>query len=153
MNPMRKFRLLSLSVPLLLTLPGIGLCDGIGDCRTVAAILSVYPPLEVVASAAPVRSALDATERPGCRVRASGPTELIFGEVDPAEAVGIYFAGTGWEEDARLAADGPGTMSFAFRREGILCRTEGGAHAWVEDGESFMSDRYEIAVECAPQPE
>lgn len=150
---MRKSRLLSLSVPLLLALPGIGLCDGIDDCRTVAAILSVYPPLEVVASAAPVRSAPDAAERPGCRVQASGPTALIFGEVDPAEAVGIYFAGTGWEEDARLSADGPGTTSFAFRRGGMMCRTEGGAHAWIEDGESFMSDRYEITVECTPQPD
>ena len=150
---MRKSRFLSLSVPLLLALPGIGLCDGIDDCRTVAAILSVYPPLEVVASAAPVRAAPDAAERPGCRVQASGPAARIFGEVDPAEAVWIYFAGTGWEEDARLSADGPGTMSFAFRRDGVLCHTEGGAHAWLEDGEAFVSERYGIEVACAAHPE
>ena len=72
----------------------------------------------------------------------------LAGEVDPAEALRRHFEGTGWEEDARLAADGPGTTAFAFRKSGISCRAEGGAHAGIEDGKPFRSDRYELTVEC-----
>jgi len=150
---MRKRRLLPMAVAFLLLFPGPGLCEGNGSCKTIAAILSVYPALEVRKSEGPVRSLRDATEHPGCSVHASGPTALILGDVDPAEALRRYFSGSGWEEDLRLAADGPGTTSFAFRKEGVFCRTSGGAHSWIEGGETFTSERYELTVECAPEPE
>ena len=149
---MRKRPILPMAVAFLLFIPGSGLCEGNGSCRTIAAILSVYPALEVRKSEGPVRSLRDATERPGCRVHASGPTALILGEVDPAQALMRYFFDSGWEEDLRLTADAPGTTSFVFRKEGVFCRTSGGAHSWIEGGETFTSERYELTVECAPEP-
>jgi hypothetical protein len=147
---MRKSRLLLLSVLPLLFLPDAGLCGGTDACRIVAAILSVYPPMDVGVSGSPAGIP---GEPAGCLVLASAPTALIYGEVAPAEAVRGYFVGTGWEEEPRLSADGPGTVAFAFRGNDTLCRAEGGAPAWIEDGEWFMSDRYELAVECAPRPD
>jgi hypothetical protein len=150
---MRKSLLLPLSAVFLTFHPGSGSCGEIGACRTIAAILSVYPPLDVRKSEGPVGSLPDGTERPGCRVHASGPAARISGEVDPADALRNYFSGSGWKEDDRFAADGPGITSFAFRKEGVFCRAAGGAHSWVEGGRAFTSEKYEITVECASLPE
>jgi hypothetical protein len=122
-----------------------------GTCRTIAAVLSVYPPLEVRKSEEPVRDVQRISERPGCRVLASGPTSGMFGEIDPAEAVRGRFQGDGWMEDIRYAADGPGTTSFAFRKNRILCTVSGGAHSWIEDGKTFTSERYGIEAACVSE--
>lgn len=150
---MRKTCLQPLSVLLLLLLPATGLCEGIAGCATIAGILSVYPPMTVRKSEGPVGSFRNGGELPGCRVQASCPTALISGEVDPADALRIYFAGTGWSEDDRLAADGPGVTAFVFRKGGISCRVEGGAHSWIEGGKTWTAERYDISVECARRPE
>ncbi|MBP2668498.1 MAG: hypothetical protein H6Q80_700 [Deltaproteobacteria bacterium] len=164
---MGKRHLLSLAVTFLFCFPGFGLCEGAdadrpngadpparvdarGTCATIAAILTVYPPLEVRRSDGPVRDSRTFAEHPGCRVLVSGPTALIAGEVDPADAVRVFFAGTGWEEDIRLAADGPGTTSFVFRKNGIFCQLRGGANSWIEDGKTFTSETYELEAGCVP---
>ena len=167
---MWKRRLLSLAVAFPLCLPYAGLCGGIesgrrngdhrpvpvsarGTCATVASILAVYPPLAVRRSEGPVRDERTGADSPGCRVRVSGTAALIAGEVDPGEALRLFFAGTGWEEDIREAADGPGTTSFAFRKDGVYCRLRGGAHSWVEDGKTFTSETYEFEAACVPLSE
>jgi hypothetical protein len=167
---MGKRRLLSLTATFLLSLPGVGLCEGndpghrdganqpvpvtaTGTCATIAAILSVYPPLVVRRSEGPVRDILTGAESPGCSVLVSGPSALIAGEVDPAYALRIHFHGTGWEEDNRYAADAPGTTSFAFRKNGISCQAHGGAHSWIEDGVTHTSEKYELEAGCVSQPD
>jgi len=102
---MRLPRLLLLVIPLMFCLPGAGLCGKedagnptgrgrpipemvLGTCRTIAAILSVYPALEVRKSEETIRDLQGIPERPGCRVIASGPTSGIAGEIDPAEEAG-----------------------------------------------------------------
>ncbi|MFZ2224917.1 MAG: hypothetical protein WAV26_09570 [Candidatus Deferrimicrobium sp.] len=51
-------------------------------------------------------------------------------------------------EEIRYAADGPGTTSFAFRKDGMLRRVSGGAHSWIEGGKHFTSERYELEADC-----
>jgi hypothetical protein len=121
-----------------------------GTCETIAAILAVYPALEVRKSEGPVRVSQDIPERSGCRVFASGPASGVAGEIDPAESVRVQFRWDGWIEDTRLAADGPGTSSFAFRKNGVLCMVSGGAHSWIEDGKTFTSERYDLKAACVP---
>lgn len=166
-GPMRSLRLFSLVMSFMFLLPRAGLCEGkdaghtngarrpipgkvSGTCRTIAAILVVYPTLEVRKSEETIRNVPGIPERPGCRVVASGPVSGIAGETDPAEAVKGQFQGDGWVEDIRYAADGPGTTSFAFRKNGILCRVTGGAHSWIEGGKHFTSDRYDLEAGCVP---
>ena len=147
---MRSSRLLCLAVFLPLLAPCPGRCEE-EPCRTVGAMLSVYPALDVRRSQAPPTASPDGRQRPGCRVHASGPAAMLAGEVDPAEAVRRYFHGTGWEEDARPTADGPGTTSFAFRKAGMSCRTSAGARSRLEGVNTSGSDRYGITVECVPR--
>jgi hypothetical protein len=167
---MRLQRLVLVVIPFMLFLPGAGLCEGkdaghpngmhqpnpdkvMGTCKTIAAILAIYPTLEVRKSEGPVRDLQGITERPGCRITAFGPASGIAGEIDPAEAVRGQFQGDGWMEDIRYAADGPGTTSFAFRKNRILCRVSGGAHSWIEDGKTFTSERYELEAGCVSDPD
>jgi hypothetical protein len=150
---MRIRRHLSLTVAIFLSFPGLGLCEVYSSCGTIAAILAVYPTMDVWKSEGPVRSPRDATEHPGCRIHASSPTALLSGEVDPAEALRRYFSDSGWEEDSQFAADGPGTTSFAFRKRGVLCLASGGAHSWIDDGRISTSETYELTVECSLQPD
>jgi hypothetical protein len=166
---MRLPRLLLLVMPFMLFLSGTGLGEGkdagrpkgmsqtvtdkvSGTCRTIAAILAVYPALEVRKSKEPVRELQGIPERPGCRIIASGPASGIVGEIDPAESVRGHFRGKGWKEEISYSADGPGTTSFAFRNDGILCRVSGGAHSWIEDGKPFTAERYELEAECVSEP-
>jgi len=109
--------------------------------------------MEVRKAEGPVRDVQGISERPGCRIVASGPTSGISGDIDPAEAVRSWFQGGGWMEDIRYAADGPGTTSFAFRKNRILCRVGGGAHSWIEDRESFTSERYDLEAGCVSDPD
>ncbi|HBO68923.1 MAG TPA: hypothetical protein DD658_01760 [Deltaproteobacteria bacterium] len=58
----------------------------------------------------------------------------MTGEVPPDEPIRFLLGESGWEVDSRYSADGPGTTSFALRKNGILCLFTGGAHSWTEDG-------------------
>lgn len=167
---MRLQRLLLLVVPFLFCLYGAGLGEGkdashpegksqptpekaTGTCKTIAAILAVYPALAVRKSEGAVQQFQNISERPGCRILAFGPTSGISGEVEPAEAVRGLFQGDGWTEETRYSADGPGTASFAFRKNGILCMVSGGAHSRMEDGKAFTSERYELEAGCVSDPD
>lgn len=167
---MKLRRLLLPVISLMFFLPGAGICGRndagnpngmsqtipdkvLGTCQTIAAILSVYPTLEVRKSEEPIRDLQANPERPGCRIIAFGPTWGIAGEIDPAEAVRGHLEGTGWMEEIRYAADGPGTTSFAFRKNRMLCRVSGGAHTWIEDGKPFTSERYELEAGCVSDPD
>lgn len=124
-----------------------------GRCNTIAAIVAVYPAFEVQTKKGRIRDLQGIRELSGCRVTATGPASGIAGEIDPAEAIRIQFQGDRWVEDIRYAADGPGTTSFVFRRNGVWCRTNGGAHSWIEDGKIFASERYELEMECVSDPD
>jgi hypothetical protein len=167
---MRNRRPMVLAVPFLLFLSGAGFSQErapghpcgerfaapemtAGPCRTIAAILSVYPALDVKMPPGAVRDLKDGTERPGCRVHASGPTSGIAGEVRPDQAVRDLLGQSGWEEDPLYGADGPGTTSFAFRKDDVLCMAGGGAHSWIEDGKILTADRYEIEAGCVAEPD
>lgn len=158
-----------LAITFMVFLPGTGMCGGKdaghpngmdrsipekvkGTCATIAAILSVYPTLEVGKSEGPDRDYQGIPERRGCRMIAFGPASGLAGEIDPAEAVRGWLRGDGWTEDMRYAADGPGTTSFAFRKYGILCRVSGGVHSWIEGGKTFTSERYNLEAGCVPDP-
>lgn len=124
-----------------------------GSCRTIAGILSIYPVLEVRTSEGPVRGLLDGKKRYGCRVHASGPTSGLTGEVPPDQPIRFLLGEDGWEEDPLYAADGPGTTSFALRRNGILCLFSGGAHSWIENGKIETSESFAFEAGCVAEPE
>lgn len=157
-----------LALPVLIGLSGAALCqEKTGDhangkkhpipetardsCRTIAAILAVYPTLEVRLSEGAVRDPQDGAERFGCRVHASGPTSGMTGEVQPEESIRFLLGESGWEEDPRYAADGPGTTSFALRKRGVLCFFSGGAHSWIEDGKTWTSESHDFEAGCAAE--
>ncbi len=167
---MRVQRLLLPVILFLVCLPGTGLCEGndaalpngndppipetaMATCQSIAAILAAYPALEVRTSEEVVQDLRDRSEGFGCRVLSSGPTSGIDGEVEPADAARGLLQGEGWKEDLHYAADSPGTTSFAFRKQRILCMASGGAHSWIEDGKIFTSERYEFDVACVSDPE
>jgi hypothetical protein len=156
---------LALAVSLLIGLPWAGLCgekpfgpssgetpaalERKGEsCRAIAAIVSVYPTLEVWKSEVSVRDAENGSESPGCRVYAAGPTALIAGEVPPEVAVRQLLGQSGWNEDPNYSADGAGTTSFALRNGGILCLVNAGAPSGFEDGEFFTDEIYEFDAIC-----
>ena len=160
---------LLLVIAFIFFLPGAGLCGGkdvgnpngmsqpisdkvSGACQKIAAIFAEYPALEVRESEGPVRGPQDISELSGCRIIAFGPASGVAGEIDPAEAVRGRFQGDGWTEDPRYSADGPGTTSFVFRKGRIMCGVSGGAHSWIEDGKTIISERYELEAWCASNP-
>lgn len=121
-------------------------------CTTIAAILSIYPTLEVRTSEGSAPGRQDDSERPGCRVLAAGPASGLAGEVRPDEALRGLMRQAGWEEDLRHSADSPGATSFALRKEGIVCSVRGGAHSWIEDGKTVTAATYELEARCAVDP-
>jgi hypothetical protein len=165
---MKKRFVLALAVPFLIGVPWAGLGgektsgpysgEGPaalekteGSCRTIAAILHVYPALEVRKSGKSVRDAGIESGSPGCRVHASGPTSAIAGEVAPDVAVRQLLEQGGWEEDPRYSADGAGTTSFALRNGGILCLVSAGAPSGFEDGKFFTDEIYELDARCVAE--
>jgi len=166
---MKKRRPMVLAAPFLLVLSGAGFSQeraaghpggerasasetAAGSCRTIAAILSVYPTLEVRTSEGAIRDGRDGSERPGCRVHASGPASGVAGEVPPEESIRFLLGEFGWKEDFRHAADGPGTSSLALRRNGLFCTFRGGARSPVENGKILAADRYEGMAVCFSEP-
>lgn len=123
-----------------------------GSCRTIAAILSVYPSLEVRTSEGSIRDDRDGTERPGCRIHASGPASGVDGEVPPEESIRFLLGESGWEEEFRHAADGPGTAFLALRRNGLFCTFRGGERASGETGKIVAAGRYESTAACFAVP-
>jgi hypothetical protein len=166
----KKRVVLALAVTFLIGIPWAGLCgettsgpssvedpavsdNAGGPCRTLAAILRVYPALEVRTSGGSVRDAGNESEPPGCRVHASGPTSAIAGEVAPDEAVRQLLEQGGWKEDPNYSADGAGTTSFALRKGGVLCLVSAGAPSGFEDGKFFTDDIYELDARCGAESE
>ncbi len=165
---MKKRFVLALAVPFLIGIPGAGLCgekpsgpsSGVnpaalgkegGSCRTIAAILRVYPALVVQKSEEPAPGAGNESESPGCGVHASGLTSLIAGEVAPDEAVRQLLEQGGWKEDPNYSADGAGTTSFALRKSGVLCLVSAGAPSGFEDGKFFADEIYELDARCVAE--
>lgn len=128
--------------------------DPAGDsCRTIAAILAVYPTLEVRVSSGAVRDPQGGPERSGCRVHASGPAAGLAGEVPPEEPIRFLLWESGWEEDARYAGTGPGAVSFALRKHGLLCRFAGDSPPGAEGRKVLPSRTYTFEAECAEEPD
>lgn len=167
---MKKRFVLVLAIPLLIGVPWEGLCgeknsvppggddpavsgEAGGSCRTIAAILRVYPALEVRKSGGSVRYVRNGSESRGCRILASGPTSAVAGEVAPDEAVRQLLQQDGWKEDPGHAADGPGTTSFVLRKGGISCLVRGGAPSGIENGKVFSAGKYELDAQCMAEKE
>ena len=166
---MRQRRPMVLAVPLILFLSGAGFSQeraaghpggeataaperAAGSCSTIAAILSVYPTLEVRTSEGAIRDDRDGPERPGCRVHASGPASGLVGETPPEESIRFLLGESGWEEDSRYAVAGPGTASLALRRNGIFCIFRGETRSFVENGKILEVGRYEGTAVCFAEP-
>jgi len=124
-----------------------------GSCRTIAAILVVYPALQVRLSEGAVPDPRAGIERYGCRVHAAGPVAGMAGEVPPGEPIRFLLGESGWEEDPDYTADGPGTASFALRKDGVLCLFSGGIPSWIEDGKNRTSGTFEFEAGCTAGPE
>jgi hypothetical protein len=122
------------------------------SCNTISAILTVYPTFVVETSEGPVQVARGGPERAGCRVRAVGPAWGLVGEVPPDRALRDLMGQLGWKEDLRYAADGPGTTSFALRKERVLCVVGGGAPSGIDDGKALRAGTYELDAGCAADP-
>ncbi|HLO26944.1 MAG TPA: hypothetical protein VK187_12600 [Geobacteraceae bacterium] len=123
------------------------------SCNTIAAILTVYPTFVVETSEGLVQGVRDGPERVGCRVRAAGPAWGLVGEVPPDLALRDLMGQLGWKEDLRHAADGPGTTSFALRKERVLCIVGGGAPSGIDDGKVVRAETYELDAGCAANPD
>lgn len=125
----------------------------LASCNTIAAILTVYPTFVVETSEGPVQGVRGGPERVGCRVRAAGPAWGLVGEVPPDLALRDLMGQLGWKEDLRHAADGPGTTSFALRKERVLCIVGGGAPSVIDDGKVVRPETYELDAGCAADPD
>ena len=123
------------------------------SCNIIAAILTVYPTFVVGTSEGPVRGVRGGPESAGCRVRAAGPAWGLVGEVPPDRALRDLMGQLGWKEDLRLAADGPGTTSFALRKERVLCLVGGGAPSGIDDGTIVCAGTFELDAGCAADPD
>ncbi|NNG15560.1 MAG: hypothetical protein HKM89_03690 [Gemmatimonadales bacterium] len=87
--------------------------------------------------------------RPACRVVASGPTASIDEARNPGDRIRSRLAASGWLEDFRYAADGPGTSAYAFRSSGSLCVFRVSAPSYLsEDGEIVVAERYDVKAGC-----
>jgi len=152
---MKRLPVLAPAILLLIQVSGTGLCQEKvrASCDAVAAILVVYPALEVRTSTGKIRDLRDGSDRPGCRVQAFGPTLGFPGEVRPDASIRRIMSQDGWEEDLCYAADGPGTTSFALRKRGILCLFHGGAPSGVEDGKIVSAERYQFEAGCSSEPQ
>lgn len=122
-------------------------------CRTIAAIMAVYPTMKVDTTEGPVRNMEAGAERPGCRVFAASPARGLVGEVPPDSALRDLMGQLGWEEDPLHTADGPGTASFALRKKRVLCFVSGGAPSGIEEGRIFRAATYELSADCTADAE
>jgi hypothetical protein len=92
--------------------------------------------------------------RPACKVTAYGPTAAIDAARDPGDQIRSRLAASGWEEDLRYAADGPGTSAYAFRRGAGLCVFHVGAPSYLSDKEDIVvAERYEVKAGCLADPD
>jgi hypothetical protein len=92
--------------------------------------------------------------RPACRVVASGPTASVDEARDPGNYIRNRLAASGWEEDLRYAADGPGTSAYAFRSGRSVCVFSVGAPSYLsDDGKIVVAERYEVSAGCFPTTE
>lgn len=154
---MKKRFFVALAVPLWIAAPsnaeGPAVTGAASEaCRTIAAIVRIYPALEVRKIADPVPGAQNGSGSfAGCRVLASGPASTVAGEVLPEDAVRELLQQGGWKEDPDYSADGPGTSSFGLRRGGTLCLVTAGAPSGVEDGKIFTDDTYRFEARCAAE--
>jgi hypothetical protein len=86
-----------------------------------------------------------------CHAHTSAPTATVAEGAAPSTVIRNYLTDTGWREDLRYAADGPGTSGFTFRKGDILCRFNVGAPAYLEDGKIISAELYEIDAVCPPE--
>ncbi len=124
-----------------------------GSCRTIAAILSVYPTLTVRISVGTIRDPRNGTDRSGCRVDAAGPAAGMVGEVPPEEPIRFLLWESGWEEDPRYASRSPGTVAFALRKNGVLCLFSGDVPPGAGNGGNGTARWFEFHAGCAATPE
>ena len=150
---MTSHRVLGFVMILLIGIPAAGDCREFLEesCSTLAAIVRVYPALDVTKSA-PVSGAQSGSESPaGCLIHASGPVSAVAGEVAPEDAVRELFGQNGWMEDPDYSADGPGTTMFALRKGEVLCIVAAGAPAAIEEGEIVTDEVYQFDAGCAAE--
>lgn len=58
-------------------------------------------------------------------------------------------AASGWAEDLRYAADGPGTSTYSFRSDRGVCVFHVGAPSYLsDDGDIVVAERYEVSAGC-----
>lgn len=70
---------------------------------------------------------------------------------NPMEQLRNRLGETGFDELRQYAADGPGTSSFGFERDGVTCVLSGGVPASLEDGEIVSDTVFSINAVCTPQ--
>ncbi len=81
----------------------------------------------------------------------SGQSPADDQTASPMEQLRNRLGETGFDELRQYAADGPGTSSFGFERDGVTCVISGGVPAWLEDGEILSDTVFSINAVCTPQ--
>ncbi len=83
-----------------------------------------------------------------CILTSKAPTNTMTEGADPLGDLRKWLADSGFEEDMRYMADGPGTSSAGLRRDPILCVVSGGVPASLEEGEIVSSEQFSLHVIC-----
>lgn len=68
---------------------------------------------------------------------------------DLSAAVRIAFRDSGWDEDTRSAADGPGTTAFAWESADVRCEVAAGRPASLADGGIVEEGTVYLEARCA----
>lgn len=119
-------------------------------CDSVAAWLRNVPMAEVerIEPEALYDRTADRT-RPGCALVVSGDWREVPNAPDPLELVERadgWFGARGWREDPTFIADGAGSGSRGFVRDGLLCVRSA---VWGGDWEDEdLLDHYDIRIGC-----
>jgi hypothetical protein len=120
-------------------------------CDSLAAWLGNVPAADVE------RIALDTIQdvradraMAACTLHVSGAWREVEGAPDPLaliDRLDKWLGERGWRADPRLTADGAGSGSQGFRRDGLLCIRYA---AWgdVPDHEDFL-ESYQVRISCA----
>ncbi len=81
----------------------------------------------------------------------SGDAPAFETAENPLGKLRTHLGETGFKEEMRYAADGPGTMAFGFTRDGITCVISGGVPSSLEDGVIVSDSIFSIRAICTPR--
>jgi hypothetical protein len=123
-------------------------------CDAVAAVVEPVPGVVVTRADGAFQDPVYQRPYDGCRVLVVGSFEALGDDAPVDVVLHDTLAARGWTDDYDYSADGPDGTDFALRRDDVFCVVEGRWEGGVFESEDPPpSDRYELTVGCAEDPE